>query len=600
MRRKKKPVMLIVFAAVIVLSLLIYFFRYELYFAFTSKGINEKGGDITIVNAIIWTGDSTDLWKTSMTIKDGKIIEMNADKPEGKVIDAQGKLIVPGFWDAHCHPHSPFILTSPEAPTLFGAKTVKEVLDRLDKYVKEHPEDKFPRLFGWMSDIFKEGEKPTRQMIDAVVSDRPVCLVHHGGHSHWVNTKALEMTGALEKDPPDMKGDGVIHRDPNTGLATGYLQETEYAATSGLMINLVKKIKPFSFEEQVIIQQLILEEYPKVGVTSIWTKCGDLENTKIYEQILKNNSLPVRVCSDNMFTYYADISDIQKIHEYGKKLEESDLPKNFLRGGLLKVYIDLPVVGWKWMFEPYDDDSTNRGKPAWETEYFKQQLYEADKLGMQINVSVYGDRGVHEILNLFEEMIKNNPPRDRRHLLEHAEFIKDSDVPRFRQLGVIASFNPIISYPDEGFQKNLVKSFGIKRLSETFNRYDKLIASGAVVLSGSDFPLAPVDPLIGIHILVNGTDINGKEGLFQHTPITIEQALYTYTVNPAYANFAENRLGKLKTGYDADFVILSENILSPDFNKERLVKVKVNLTVFNGHIIYEDFSSKEKVIDFTK
>lgn len=567
---------------------------------YTSKGINKKGGDITIINAKIWTGDSTDPWKSSMTIKGGKIIAMDAEKPEGKIIDAKGKLIVPGFWDAHCHPHSPFILTSPEAPTLFGAKTLKEVQERLAKYVKEHPEDKFPRLFGWMSTILPDGQKPTRQMIDEVVSDRPVCLVHHGGHSHWVNTKALELSNALEKDPPDMKGDGIIHRDPNTGLATGYLQETEYAATSGLMINLFKKIKPYSFEEMVIIQQYILDEFTKVGVTSIWTKDGDLDNTKIYEKLLKNNSLPVRVCSDNMFTYYQDLSDIKKINDYWKEIESSDLPKNFLRSNILKVYIDLPVPGWKWMLEHYENDTSMYGKPAWEMDYFKKQLYEAENLGMQINVSVYGDRGVREILNIFEEMFNQLPKRDRRHMLEHSEFINDADYPRFKQLGVIASNNPIISYPDEGFQKTIISHFGTERLTDIYNRYDKLIANGALVLSGSDFPLAPFDPLIGIHILVNGTDINGKPGLFKHTPITIEQALYTYTVNPAYANFAENRLGKLKVGYDADFVILSENILAQDFDKTRLAKVKVNMTVFNGHILYEDFTDKEKVIDFNK
>lgn len=596
----KKSTIFVILGIIVIIAVISYFLRWNIYFWYTSKGINEKGGDVTIMNAKIWTGDSSDLWKTSMTIRDGKIIAMNADKPVGKVIDAKGKLIVPGFWDAHCHPHSPFILTSPEAPTLFGAKTVKDVQDRLAEYVKNHPEDKFPRLFGWMSAILPEGQKPTRQMIDEIVSDKPVCLVHHGGHSHWVNTKALEMSEALEKDPPDMKGDGKIHRDPNTGLATGYLQETEYAATNGLMINLFKKIKPYSFEEMVIIQQYILDEFTKVGVTSLWAKDGDLDNTKIYEKLLESNSLPVRVCSDNMFTYYQEIPDIKKINDYWEKIKSSNLPKNFLRSNILKVYIDLPVAGWKWMVDPYVDDSTNYGKPAWEMDYLKKQIYNADKLGMQINVSVYGDKGVREILNLFEEMYKTVPQRDRRHMLEHSEFIQDTDYPRYKQLGIIASNNPIISYPDEGFQKTLITHFGDKRLSDIYNRYDKLIENGALVLSGSDFPIAPFDPLIGIHILVNGTDINGKPGLFKHTPITIEQALYTYTVNPAYANFAENHIGKLIPGYDADFVILSDNILLPDFPKERLAKVKVNLTVFNGHILYEDFTDKEKVIDFTK
>ncbi len=189
---------------------------------------------------------------------------------------------MPGLWDGHAHPQDPYVLTSPEAPTLFGAKTVEEVLNRLRDYAEEHPEDKFPRLFGWMDSIFKEGEHPTRQMLDAVVSDRPMYLVHHGGHAHWVNTKALEIAGALENNPPDLRGNGKIKRDPKTGLATGYLEETEYAATHGLMLNAVKKVKPYTLDEQEIIQRIILDEYSKVGVTSIWTKDGDPDITRVY------------------------------------------------------------------------------------------------------------------------------------------------------------------------------------------------------------------------------------------------------------------------------------------------------------------------------
>ena len=596
--KKKKHLLIFIIIGICILAVIGYIMRWDIYFLVTSKGINEKGGDITITNAKIWTGDTLDPWKSSMTIKDGKIIAMDDKNPEGDVIDAKGKLIVPGFWDGHCHPHSPYILTSPEAPTLFGAKTPEEVLDRLRDYVDEHQEDKFPRMFGWMSGIFKEGEHPTRQMIDSIVSDKPVYLVHHGGHSHWVNTKALELTGALEKDPPDMRGDGYIERDPATGLATGYMEETEYAATHGLMINLVKKVKPYTFEEQVIIQQLILEEYPKVGVTSIWTKGGDIENTRVYEQILKNNSLPVRACLDNMFTYYSDIPDLKKFFDRANEIKNSDLPENFLRADIIKVFIDLPIKGWIWMSEPYADSSGGSGKSAYEMDYFKEQMYEADKLGMQINISVYGDKALNECLNILKEVKNNNPQRERRHMIEHAEFVKDEDIPRFKELGIITSMNPIVSYPDEEFQKDMISYYGKQRLTDIFNRYYDLIKSGAVVISGSDFPLAPIDPLIGMHILVNGTDIDGKPSLWQFKLLTVEEALITYTVNPPYANFAEDRLGKLKAGYDADFVILSEDILSPDFKKERLAKVKVNLTVLNGHIVYEDFSNDEKVIDF--
>ncbi|MEW6357162.1 MAG: amidohydrolase [Planctomycetota bacterium] len=564
--------------------------------------MNAKGADITIKNTRIWTGDPQNPWAAAMTVRGGKVAAMNADQPAGEVMDLGGRLVVPGMWDCHTHPQAPYVLFSPEAPTLFGAKTSGEVLDRLRKYVKDHPEDKFPRLFGWMGDIFPKDAKPTRQMIDAVVSDRPVYLVHHGGHAHWVNTTALEMANALEKDPPDMRGDGHIERDPKTSLATGHMQETEYAATHGVMLNTVKRVKPYTFEEQVLLQRAILEEYPKVGVTSIWTKDGDIDITRVYERILRKDALPVRVVLDNMYTPYSNLDDIRKFAERGKELAQSDLPKGFLRADVAKLFIDLPIKGWKWMFEPYADGSGGAGRPAFPIEDFRAQMREADRLGLQINISVYGDRALHECLNILEETARANPPRERRHMIEHAEFIKDADLPRFRQLGVIPSMNPNGVYPDEGFQTMLRQAMGEKRLAEEYQRYSDLLKAGALMVNGSDFPLFPMDPLIGINLLVNGTGIDGKPkgGLWPQKQITIEEALRTYTVNPAYANFAEKRLGMLRAGYDADFVVLSEDILAPDFDKTRLMWVKAAMTVLNGHIMHKDFSENRKVIDFAK
>ncbi len=598
--KKKSKKWIIITSVIIILIIIGYFFRWDFYFYFTSKGINKKGGDITIINARIWTGDSVDKWKTSMAIKDGIIISMDDNSPSGKVIDAKGKLIVPGMWDAHTHPHSPYILTSPEAPTLFGAKTLDEVLNRVKNYIKEHPEDKFPRFFGWFSHIFKDGQKPTRQILDSIVSDRPVYLVKHNGHAHWCNTKALEIAGALEKDPPEFRGEGKIERDSVTGLATGYLEETEYGATHGLMLNVFKRVKPYTFEEQVIIQQLILEEYPKLGVTSIWAKDGDIDITRVYEKILRNNSLPVRANLDNLFTYYSELSDLKKFYDRGVEVKNSDLPKDFLRTNIVKLYIDLPIEGWMWMFEPYSDGSGDAGKPSYNMDYFRKQVEISDSLGLQINVSIYGDRALNECMNIMEEIIMKNPDKERRHTFEHSEFIIKSDLPRFKKLGIIASMNPIVSYPDKTFQEHMLNKFGIERLDEVFNPYKDLLDNGAIVVSGSDFPLAPMDPLIGIHILVNGTDFEGYKGLWRLKLLSVEEALKTYTVYPAYASWMENKIGKLKPGFYGDFVMLSDDILSDNFPKEKLYKVKAILTVLNGHIVHEDFSNTEKIIDFNK
>ena len=585
-------------AVLIIIIVLIYHFRLELYSFLTSRGLNYEGEDITITNARIWTGDPNDPWKTSMTIRDGKIAAMNADNPSGEIIDAEGRLIVPGFCDGHCHPQTPYVLTSPEAPMLFKAKTPEDVLNLLKKYVEEHPDDKYPRMFGWMSAIFKEGQRPTRQMIDEVVSDRPVYLVHHSGHEHWANTKALEIAGIFEKTPPEIPNKGYIERDSVTGFATGYMSETELGSTHGIMLNTVKEVGPLSFEEQVIVQRHILDMYSEVGVTSIWTKDGDLDITRIYEQILRDDALPVRAVLDNLYTPWCKMEDLKVFKERADEIENSDLPKGFLRTDGVKLILDLPVHAWT--HEPYADSAGWTGHPLFDMEYFQNQVNEADKLGLNINLLIMGDRAVTEGLDALEEASKINPSRERRHTLEHAESIRNVDIPRFKKLGVIAVMNPIGSYPDKEFQEYLEKHLGKERLDSLYQRWKDLIEAGAVVVQGSDFPLAPMDPLVGINIMVNGTDIHGKPegGLWSHKTISIEDALRTYTTNFAYAAFNEDKIGMLKEGYAADFVMLSENILDKSFDPLRIPKVKVMLTVFNGHVVYEDFTDKEKVIDF--
>ncbi len=560
----------------------------------TPRHVNSQGGDVTIVNARIWTGDPSDPWKSAMTVRNGKIVAMDADDPAGKIIDANKRLVVPGFWDSHCHPHTLYVLTSPEAPLLTHEETVKDVLDRLREYAEEHPEDKYPRMFGWRRTLFKAPELPTRQMLDDVVSDRPVFLVDYWGHAHWANTAALKLAEVFEKDPEILTGH--IERDAN-GLATGFLEETELASTHGPLLASVKKIKPLSFAEQVAAQRWFLEQYPKVGVTSIWTKDGDVEITRIYEQILRQDRLPVRAVLDNLYTPHSKQGDLDRFAERAKKLAESNLPRGFLRADGVKLLVDLPYIAW--MFEPYANEPGNQGKTVYPREEIKRQILKADGLGLHVNLLIAGDQSAHLALQILEEVARENPPRERRHSLEHADFLVDEDLQRFHELGVIAVMNPIAVYPEEEYLKSLEVRYGEKRLAARYSRWKDLGEAGAVVAQGSDFPAAPIDPFVGMHLLVNGSkpDDPSAGGPWPHKTISIEEALRSYTTAGAYAAFDEDRLGMLKEGYDADFVMLSENILDPDFKAATLSQVKVTLTVFNGHVLHKDFSGKEKTLD---
>jgi predicted amidohydrolase YtcJ len=562
----------------------------------TAGGLNQRGGDLTLANARVWTGERSDPWRSGITVRGGVITALDAKDPAGTVIDAGGRLVVPGMWDGHTHPHTPYILLSLGAPSLLQAGSVQEVLDILGAYARSHPEDKYPRLMGWRSSLFAPGKKPTRQMLDAVVPDRPVYLVHYSGNIHWANTKALEIAGILEKPDQDLTGPGHIARDPATGLATGYLEETELASTLGYMLDTVKKVQPLTFEEQVEAQRAIFERYNRVGITSIWTKDGTIDITRIYERMLREDRMPVRATLNCLFTPFHELAYLQTIRDRALELEASDLPRGFLRSNSVKLLMDLvPEAHQAWLLEPYSDGHADEVKPVSPLEVMREVIGMADRIGLQINMVTIGDRAVREGLNLYEAAAKANPARPRRHTLEHTELIADEDIPRFAALGVTADFNPMVSYPEEGHLEQLERLFGKERLDTRYHRWKDLMEAGAVVAAGSDYPLVPMDPFLQINLMVNGTDAFGNPpgGLWPRQRLTVEQALRVYTTNPAFATFQEESLGLLREGYAADFVVLSQDILDPAFPTEALIQTKPNLTVMNGHVVHEDFTAEK-------
>lgn len=565
-----------------------------------SRGINSHGGTLTVDNARIWTGDASRPWARRCVIEDGRISELDGQTQAGRVLDVGGRLVVPGFFDSHCHPQVPFTLTSPEAPMLFWERSVDDVLGTLKRYAEDYSEDRYPRLFGWMTAIFPPGQKPTRQMLDAVVSDRPAYLVHHSGHEFWANTKALQMAGVLERDLPNMPSTAVIHRDAD-GLATGYLEETEYAGTDGILLRSVREVQPLSESLQVLVLRYILEEFSKVGVTSIWTKDGNLPTTQLYEHLLRYDSLPVRAFLDHLYTPFSRPDDLKRFADKAANVAASGLPSGFLRCDGAKLMLDLPAdTHQAWMYEPYADGIDGAGRPVFELDEFREQVRGADALGLVLNLLGIGDRAVHEGLNAVEWVASLHTQRRRRATVEHAEFVQDADLGRFPALDVVPIMNPIGAYPDMEYQEKAAGVLGAQRLFDIYQPWRRLLDSGARVAMGSDFPLAPMDPLVGMHILVTGTDLEGRPegGWWPHKHLTIEEALRTYTVYGAYAAGVEHRRGQLKEGYDADLVVLSEDILADGYEPKELAYVKAQVTVMNGHALHEDWSEERKQIDF--
>lgn len=368
-----------------------------------------------------------------------------------------------------------------------------------------------------------------------------------------------------------------------------------------MLLRAVRKGEPLPPPAQALVLRYILEDFAKYGVTAIWSKDGDLGISRIYEELLRYDSLPVRAILDFCHTPFHGHADLARYAERNAEIRAAGLPEGFLRADGVKLLIDMPTdTHQAWLFEPYADGKGDSGFPVFGADERWWQTREADALGLTLNYLAIGDRAVHEALDLVERLRREGPPRFRRPSVEHAEFVRDDDIPRFKALDVVPIFNWIGAYADPPYQVKFEALMGRERIARRYQRWKDLMAAGATVANGSDFPLGPADPLCGMHVMVNGTDLKGepKGGLWPHKQIGIEQALRTYTVNGAYARGEELKSGMLRPGYDADFVILAENILAPGFDCHGLPWVKVNATVMNGHVVHEDFSAKDKVIDF--
>ena len=569
----------------------------EAWLALDEQGWNRSGGTLTLRGGRIWTGDPARPWAKSVVIRNGFIAGLDGTTTEGRVIDLEGRLVVPGFQDNHCHPQTPFVLFSPQAPMLFACTTLDEVLEEVRRYVAATGADRYPRFFGWMSPIFPPGVRPTRQMLDAVVADRPCYLVHHSGHEFWANTKALELADVLHRDPPGLPRSCVIHRDPATGLATGYTEESEFANTDGVLLRSVRKDPPLTLPMQALALRYVLEEFSRQGVTAIWTKDGDFSVIDVYEKLLRHDSLPVRTILDVCHTPFGALNDIDRQVDRAARLRMAGLPPGFLRADGAKLLIDMPTdTHQAWLFEPYADGIGGCGFPVFDADVRWEQARRADLLGLTLNFLAIGDRAVDEALGLLERVARENPPRRRRHCVEHAEFVRDVDVPRFRQIDAVPIFNWIGAYPNQAYQEKFAKIMGEERISALYQRWRDLIAAGSPAANGSDFPLAPPDPLAGMHVMVTGKNLEGEPsgGLWPHKHLSIEQALRTYTTHGAYARGEELHSGRVRLGYDADLTVLAEDILADGFDANRLGHVKVSATIVNGHVVYEDFSSKPK------
>ena len=523
--------------------------------------------DRILFNGRIWTGDSTRTEVSALAIRDGRILAIGDDAYVRGLAgdstvqeDLQGKRVVAGFHDAHWH------LPTRRTADLVGAKDPAELVERLQAFAATIPSDAWITGRGWTPDMFP-GNTAHKRYLDAAFPDRPMILTDRDGHQTLSNSRALQLAGVSAETREPAGGAIIRERD---GTPTGLLQET--AST------LVRRMLPdLTTDDVYAALRYEMHRAAARGLTALQIANGQgpIEQAAVL-RALRDDSLLVRLRIAVPFEN--GVSD-SALRAYVALRNEHTGP--LLRYGIAKGMLDGTVdAGTAAMLAPFAIGG-GTGLPRFSAEELQATLARYDSAGLQVELHAIGDASIRMVLDAAERLTKERGARDRRLRIEHLEVPDPADIPRFKQHGVIASTQAIFAIPDATALENYAPILGPERAMRAMP-FKSLDDAGAMQAFGSDYPVFPMDPLLGIHVATTRTTAAGTPsgGWNPAERISAQAALRHYTTGAAYAAFREDELGRLMPGMYADFTVLSEDIV--DGTADVFLRAKVLLTVMGG------------------
>jgi hypothetical protein len=409
-------------------------------------------------------------------------------------------------------------------------------------------------------------------MLDRYVRDRPCFLSRYDGHMALVNSRALELAGvtASTVDPAG----GEIGRDPANKQPTGILRDNAMSLVADL-------VPPITDEEMAEAVAAALELARRLGVTSLDDMAGEGPEVRrrllrLYQQFAREGRLTARVHLRWPLEAWSDLADLGVQNDFGQDRLTIGGVKGFIDGSLGSSTAK--------MWQPYLNEPNSTGIFVTAPELLGAMIRKADEAGLAVAVHAIGDRGNSTLLDLFADVARANGPRDRRFRIEHAQHLRPEDFGRFAQQNVIASMQPYHAIDDGRWAEGRI---GGDRCKSSY-AFRSLLDHGARLAFGSDWPVAPLDPLAGIDAAVNRRTVDGAhpDGWFPEQRITVAEAVRAYTLDAAYASFAEERLGSITPGKLADLVVLSRDILA-EGERSSVAEAKVIMTVMAGQIVYD-------------
>ncbi len=529
--------------------------------------------DLILYNGRVWTGNSNQPWVEALAIRGDQIHQVGSNReirkmagPSTAIYDLQGSLVLPGFIDGHTH----FL----DGGFSLRRLKLKEVTSReefvalIAQEAKKLGPGKWITHGNWDHQRLQPPELPRKEWIDEVTRENPVLISRHDGHMALANSLALKIAGIdrLTASPPG----GEIQKDPLTGEPTGILTDAA--------IDLVSRHIPEpSFEDKVEAAQLACLHAIENGVTSIHDM-GEAANFEIYQELWRRDELKCRI------TLYFPITEIDVFERLRLR---GPFGSDWLRIGGLKGFVDGSLgAGTALFFEPYSDQPQNYGlihSQMYPEGIMETRLRRADQLGLPVAIHAIGDRANALILDIMEKIIRERGPKDRRWRIEHAQHLRREDIARLGRLGIIASVQPY-HLADDGCWAE--KRIGPQRAKTTY-AFRSLLDNKVILVAGSDWTVAPLNPLTGIWAAVTRQTIDGRNpgGWIPEEKITVEEAIKAYTINAAYAEFSEKKKGSLEPGKWADITVLDRDIFS--IAPEEILKTKIKMTFVAGKKVFE-------------